>query len=408
MNEDTLLLHDFVKSHSEEAFTTLVQHHLPMVHATALRRVGGDAHLAQDVAQTVFISLARKASSLRDLGSLAGWLYVSTHRATAEVVRREQRRKQHEQAAHSMNLTNAPQDLPVDPASLRHLLDDALMELKSDDREAVILRFFAQHSFAEIGATLRITEEAARKRVDRALEKLHRTLSRRGIVSSVAALGTTMTAAGITTTPATLVSQIAGVAFAQSMALPAATLTSVLTTSFLPAAASAAMLAGLWTIMPQHRANAAMVNEIAHMENAPQAGSDVQSDIDKLSRALALARTPPVIAVQTPTSTPLSSAASASVASARIAGAKEVTVDPEGRLKWEGVPVTLDDFLVHLLDYQSTSKGERSQIIIKANGAQIPQVYYVLVEARKAGITSLVLESDSEPQVDGPFPTVWF
>jgi len=408
MNEDALLLHDFVKNHSEEAFTTLVQHHLPMVHATALRRVGGDAYLAQDVAQTVFISLARKASSLRDLGSLAGWLYVSTHRATAEVVRREQRRKQHEQAAHSMNLTNAPQDLPVDPASLRHLLDDALVELKSDDREAVILRFFAQRSFAEIGAALRITEEAARKRVDRALEKLQCTLSRRGIASSVAALGTTMTAAGVTTTPATLVSQIAGVAFAQGMTLPAATLTSMLTTSFLPAAASAAMLTGLWTIIPQQRANAAMVNEIARIENAPKARSDVQSEIDQLSRTLALAQTPPVIAAPKPAAAPVSFPAPASAASARIAGAKEVTVDPEGRLKWEGVPVTLDDFLVHLLDYQSTSTGKSSQIIIKANGARIPQVYYVLVEARKAGITSLLLESDSEPQVDGPFPTVWF
>ena len=54
MKEDATLLSRFVEHNTEEAFTELVQRHLPMVHATALRRVGGDAHLAQDVTQTVF------------------------------------------------------------------------------------------------------------------------------------------------------------------------------------------------------------------------------------------------------------------------------------------------------------------------------------------------------------------
>jgi len=406
MNEDTLLLHDFVENHSEEAFTTLVQHHLPMVHATALRRVGGDAHLAQDVAQTVFISLARKASSLRDHGSLAGWLYVSTHRATAEVVRREQRRKQRESSAHSMNLTNASEDLPVDPASLRPLLDDALVELKSDDREAVVLRFFAQRSFAEIGATLRITEEAARKRVDRALEKLHATLSRRGITSTVAALGSALSAVGITTAPATLASQVAALALAQSVALPAAALTTTLTTALLPAGAIAAALTGLWTLIPQHRANAAMADEIARLENAPKATAAMQSEIDALSHALKLARIPPANVLPPPA--PPAVAAPGPVKSTRIPGAKEVSVSPEGTLEWEGVPVRLEEFLALVVEYQSSAPRDRSQIIIKANGSRIPQVYWVLVEARKAGITSIVLESDSEPQIDSRLPTVWF
>jgi len=58
MKEDATLLSRFVEDHAEEAFTELVQRYLAMVHATALRRVGGDAHLAQDVTQTVFIALA--------------------------------------------------------------------------------------------------------------------------------------------------------------------------------------------------------------------------------------------------------------------------------------------------------------------------------------------------------------
>ena len=188
MNEDALLLRRFVEDHAEDAFTEIVRRHLTMVYGTALRRVGGDAHLAQDVTQTVFISFATKAASLRNHASLAGWLYISAHRATAEAVRREQRRKQHEASAHSRNLSSTPEDPAVDPAALRPLLDDALVELKEDDREAVVLRYFAQRSFAEIGSALRITEEAARKRVERAVEKLHETLSRRGITSTVTAL----------------------------------------------------------------------------------------------------------------------------------------------------------------------------------------------------------------------------
>jgi len=287
MNEDDTLLRHFVEDHAEDAFTELVQRHVAMVYATALRRVGGDAHFAQDVTQSVFISLARKASTLRGHASLAGWLYISTHRATAEVVRREQRRKQREASAHSMHLTSTPEDRPVDPASLRPLLDDALIELKSEDREAVVLRFFAQRSFAEIGAALRITEEAARKRVNRALEKLQEALCRRGITSTATALGGALSAAGITAAPATLVSQVAAVALAESMAIPTATLTTAFTSSLLPAAAIAAVLTGLWTNTPQQRANETMAGEIARLERAPEATAGLRSEIDDLTRALA-------------------------------------------------------------------------------------------------------------------------
>lgn len=408
MDEDAFLLRRFAEDHAEEAFTELVQRHLPMVHATALRRVGGDAHLAQDVTQTVFISLARKASSLRGHGSLGGWLYVSTHHATAEVVRREQRRKQREASAHSMHLANTPDDLSADPASLRPLLDDALVELKDDDREAVVLRFFGQRSFAEIGAALRITEEAARKRVDRALEKLQTTLSRRGITSTVAALGSALTAAGVTTAPATLVGQVAAIALAQSAVAPATALATTLASALLPAAGMAAVFTGLWTILPQQRANAAMADELARLRRAPSVSAGVQSEIDDLTRALALARVP----LSSVSSAPASARAAgrALTASARIAGAKEVSVSTEGALQWEGESVTLDEFMLRLKAYQSTATPGGSQIIVKGNGARILQMYWVFVEARKAGITSLVVESDSEPDPKLPpgAPTIWF
>lgn len=404
MNEDPILLRRFVEDHAEAAFTELVQRHLTMVYATALRRVGGDAHLAQDVTQTVFISLARKASSLQSHASLAGWLYISTHRATAEVVRREQRRKQREASAYSMNLVNTSDDPPIDPASLRPLLDDALVELKSDDREAVVLRFFAQHSFAEIGAALRITEEAARKRVTRALEKLQSALSRRGIISTVTALGSALSAAGITVAPATLVSQVAAVALAQSLALPAAAFTTTLASALLPAAAMAAVITGLWTIVPQQRANAAMADEITRLTREPGDSAGVQAEIDHLSQALALARIPATNGLPAPT--PKSAALPSLPVHTPSTDAREVLVTTEGTLRWEGEPVTLDEFLVLLADYQSAAARNGSQLMVKGNGVRFPQLNYVLEEARKAGITSLVIESDSEP--DPTVSTTWF
>ena len=407
MNEDATLLSRFVEDHAEEAFTELVQRYLAMVHATALRRVGGDTHLAQDVTQMVFIALARKASSLRGHVSLAGWLYVSTHRATSAVVRREQRRKQHEASALSMNLDSSSDGPPIDPASLRPLLDDALVELKADDREAVVLRFFAQHSFAEVGAALRISEEAARKRVARALDQLQSKLSRRGITSTVTALGSALTAAGITTAPATLASEVAAVALAQSLALPAAALTSTVISSLMPAAAIAAVLTGLWTILPQQRANAAMSDELTRFERTSGVSASVQSEIDDLTRALARVQTARASDVQPPV--PARVAVPAPVTrAARIAGAKEVSVDPTGTLQWEGEPVRLEEFIVLLVAYQKAAASTGSQVIVKANGARFPQMSFVLDEARKAGITSLLIESDSVPDPKYAMSTLWF
>src|SRR5579859_7351651 len=99
MMDDPELLRRYVEDHAEEAFTELVGRHLGLVYSTALRRVGQDAHLAEDVAQKVFIDLARKASLLRGRATLSGWLYVSTHVASAAVVRSERRRKTRETEA---------------------------------------------------------------------------------------------------------------------------------------------------------------------------------------------------------------------------------------------------------------------------------------------------------------------
>lgn len=196
MNDDAELIRRYVDDHSDAAFIQLVERHIGMVHATALRRLGGDRQLAEDVAQSVFFDLARKASSLRHRSSLAGWLYWSAHAASAAVVRRERRRKARELKAHHMGTTLPTNDLPPDWEKLRPVLDDAVTKLAASEREAIVLRFFQRCSFADVGRALELSEEAARKRVDRSLDKLRRILIGQGIASTTSALGSALLAAG--------------------------------------------------------------------------------------------------------------------------------------------------------------------------------------------------------------------
>lgn len=192
MKPDRELLRCYLEQKSETAFTELVRRHLGLVYSTALRRVGGDAQLAEDVAQKVFSDLARKAASLTEHASLAGWLHVIAHVASAAVVRSERRRRVREAEAHVMQTTVAAAPSDSDWTHLRLVIDGAIIALKAQDRTAIAFRFFAQRSFAEVGTALRLTEDAARKRVDRALDKLRATLERRGVTSTATALALTM------------------------------------------------------------------------------------------------------------------------------------------------------------------------------------------------------------------------
>jgi RNA polymerase sigma factor (sigma-70 family) len=206
MSTDAELLRRYVTQKSESAFTELVQRHVALVYSTALRQLGGDAHLAQDVTQTVFTALARKAESLTGRSALAGWLYLGAHHAAAQAVRTDQRRRAREQEAHIMHELFSPEAsaLPTEWGRVRPVLDDALRELRDDDREAVLLRFFERRPFAEIGAALNMSEDAARMRTDRALDKLHALLARRGITSTGAALSVALSNQAMVATPAGL------------------------------------------------------------------------------------------------------------------------------------------------------------------------------------------------------------
>ncbi len=218
MIEDAELLHRYAGEKSEAAFAELVQRHVNFVYACALRRVGGDAHLAEDVTQQVFTALARSAAALARRETLSGWLFTTARNASAQVVRGERRRRDREQEAHIMNELSSSSANDADWQRLRPVLDDAMDQLNDDDRQAVLLRFSEEKSFAEIGARLRLTENTARMRVDRALEKMHAMLSRRGVTSTTAALGMALANQVGVAAPAGLAASVTGTALAAGAA----------------------------------------------------------------------------------------------------------------------------------------------------------------------------------------------
>lgn len=188
MQEDMELLRRYASNRSDEDFTRLARRHLNLVYFSALRRTNGNVHLAEDVTQLVFIALAREASSLQRHTVLAGWLYVATRNAAAQAMRTEQRRITREQEAFAMQESSSSPIQETDWDRIRPQLDIVLDQLNEQDRDAVLLRYFQNRPFAEIGGTLQISDDAARMRVDRALEKLRTLLARRGITSTTAAL----------------------------------------------------------------------------------------------------------------------------------------------------------------------------------------------------------------------------
>jgi RNA polymerase sigma factor (sigma-70 family) len=213
MENDAELLRRYADEKSEAAFADLVRRHLDLVYSAALRRLGGDAHAAADVAQQVFATLARDAGKLSRHGVLTAWLYTATRNAAIDHIRSEQRRHAREQEALTMQTLSAATP-GADWEKLRPVLDEVMDELSDADRTAVLLRFFEKRAFAEVGAALHLSEDAARMRVERALDKLRVLLARREITSTTAALATALANQIVTAAPTGLAAAISAMATA--------------------------------------------------------------------------------------------------------------------------------------------------------------------------------------------------
>jgi len=184
--EDHELLAESARNESEAAFATLVERYVNLVYSTALRFTDNAQH-SEEITQAVFIILARKAGSLPRGTVLSGWLYQTARLTAANFVRGEVRRQRREQEVYMQSTLNTPDDGAWQ--KIAPLLDEAMGQLGETDRNAVVLRYFENKTAAEAAKVLRLTEAAAQKRTNRALEKLRRIFARRGITSAVAIAG---------------------------------------------------------------------------------------------------------------------------------------------------------------------------------------------------------------------------
>jgi RNA polymerase sigma factor (sigma-70 family) len=211
--DDHQLLREYVERQSEMAFAELVARHINLVYSTALRVVQNTAS-ARDVAQSVFIQLARKAPTIRSGHALPGWLYRVARCQAANAVRNDRIRREREMEAMTMKSpeTNAAEAWH---SILTHL-DDAMHTLKREDQNAIVLRFFEGRNWREIGGAMSLNEDTAQKRVSRAVDKLRMYFLRRGITLSAAAVGSAIAANAVQAAPTGLASTVASVSFAKA------------------------------------------------------------------------------------------------------------------------------------------------------------------------------------------------
>jgi RNA polymerase sigma factor (sigma-70 family) len=214
MRNDSELLRRYSLDHDQMAFTELVRRYANAVYSMALRRVAGDAYLARDISQEVFVIVAREAHQLRHHPVLMGWLYVTTRNVAVGAIRRVQRQHVYEQEAQLMKEALAAGSPEPDWNAIAPFLESALDALGETDRRAILLRFFSHYTLAEIGIALGLTAEAARKRVDRAIERLQKELFRIGIASTSSALAFALEGQAVNAAP----SDFAAIAATQAIA----------------------------------------------------------------------------------------------------------------------------------------------------------------------------------------------
>ncbi len=218
--DDIELLREYVAGDSEAAFATLVARHLNKVYSVAWRHTG-NAHAAEEITQAVFVILATKARRLSRRVILSGWLYETARLTSLTYIRSEIRRTRREEA-HMQSILNESES-EVWP-QIAPMLDAAMAGLNETDRHAVVLRFFDGKSMKEVGDALGANENAAKKRVSRAVEKLRKFFTKRGVVSTATIIAGAMAANSVQAAPATLAQTVTAVALAKGAAASASTL----------------------------------------------------------------------------------------------------------------------------------------------------------------------------------------
>jgi RNA polymerase sigma factor (sigma-70 family) len=223
--DDLTLLREYARHNSETAFAALVSRYVNLVYSVALRQVR-DPQLAEEITQAVFIILARKADSLGDQTILPGWLCRTTRYASANALTIQRRRQRREQEAHMESLVNESTSEPAETwPQIAPLLDDAMAKLGQKDHDALVLRFFEGRNFREVGAALGASEDAAKMRVNRALDKLRAFFTKRGVSSTTAIIAGAMTTHSVQAAPVALAKSVTALAIAKGATASGSTLT---------------------------------------------------------------------------------------------------------------------------------------------------------------------------------------
>jgi RNA polymerase sigma factor (sigma-70 family) len=210
MTDDMKLLWEYVEAGSEAAFSKIVERHIHLVYSVSLRCVR-DSHLAEEVTQGAFCILARKASTLNSSTILSAWLCRTARNIALNALTMKRRRELREQEAFMQSISVEPQYADA-WSNIEPCLEPLMAELGIKDHAAIVLRFFEGKSFKSIAAELGGSEAAAKMRVNRALEKIRRMMSKQGISFSAAAIAGAVSANSIQAAPIGLAASVTAVA----------------------------------------------------------------------------------------------------------------------------------------------------------------------------------------------------
>jgi RNA polymerase sigma factor (sigma-70 family) len=260
MTDSQQLLSEYVRSGSDAAFRELVTRYIDLVYSAALRLVGNDAHRAKDVSQTVFADLARTARTLSPEIMLGGWLHRHACFVASNVMRGERRRQSRERQAVEMSaLDNNPE---VGFSRIAPMLDQAINELGEADRTAIVLRFFEHRDFRSVGAAIGSNEDAARMRVNRAVEKLQSLLERRGVKTAAGALAVALSTHVVQAAPVGLAAAVSSAADLAGASFSTVTATSatqaIAMTTLLKTLVATVLLAAIGAGIYEHRQAASL------------------------------------------------------------------------------------------------------------------------------------------------------
>lgn len=400
MIKDSELLREFAQNSSGEAFTELVRRNLSMVHSCALRRLGGDVQLAEDITQRVFTDLARKAPQLVGRESVAAWLFVAANLASAEVVRKERRRKARELEGARLQalLEDDSSQNAEDWNRLQGFLGELVCGLGVSDREALVLRFFSRLSYPELGAAQATTEEGARKRVERALEKLRVKLAKAGVVSSREALEAALAKAPEAAPDTVSAERVACIAIVDFGAAGAVgswwSLAQLVTPRIATMIATSLFMAAL--VVWQHQKNEEMRAKVGIVHGEKETLRELKMENQRLTMIAS--------EIQNPQRT-IGSASSTyagptdgKLAPARSGAPLNIRVASSGSLMWEDEPVDLKEFLDRLVTLRGNDVGGERQVVVHgAPGSAFSATAYAVEQASKAGFKNIVVESRAAP-----------